>query len=204
VGAREDRFAAIRSAASVAGAEEYYRTTYSGSNSWNVRDRRMVRTIGEVARHVGGDAPGKVVVWAHNSHVGDARATDAPLRGELNVGQLLREAHGSGAFLVGFLTHRGTVIAATEWDSPGLKRELRPALPESYSGMFHAAGLRNALFVLRRPDAKPAPARPLLQRAVGVIYRPGSERASHYFHADLGQQFDAALFFAETRAVTPL
>jgi len=205
--AREEHFSAVRSAASVVGAEEYYRASFSGSNSWNVRDQRMVANIEEIARHVGPDAGphGKVVVWAHNSHVGDARATDAKLRGELNVGQLLRERFGEAAYLVGLLTHGGRVIAAEDWGSRGYERELRPALPESYSGVFEAAGLENALLLLRHAPGSLEPAgEPLLQRAVGVIYRPESERFSHYLSADLREQFDAVLFFRKSSAVSPL
>jgi erythromycin esterase-like protein len=204
--AREELFAASRSAASVVAAEEYYRTSFSGANSWNVRDRAMVRNIDDIARHMGAGstAPGKVVVWAHNSHVGDARATDMRLRGDVNVGQLLRESIGADAYLVGMLTRGGTVIAATDWGSPGRVQELRSALPESYSGLFHSAGVGNALFRLRElRDAKRRPM-PLLQRAVGVIYRPNSERLSHYFKADIVQQFDAVVFIDQTQALEPL
>ncbi len=206
IASRENHFSAVRSAASVAGAEEYYRESFSGSNSWNVRDGRMVATIEDIARHVGAgaDAPGKVVIWAHNSHVGDARATDAKLRGELNVGQLLRERFGEEAYLVGLLTDRGRVVAAEEWGSPGEEQDLRPALPESYSGMFAAAGLSNALLLFGDGRSVELTGNPLLERAVGVVYRPESERLSHYFTADLPQQFDAVLFFHESTAVTPL
>jgi erythromycin esterase-like protein len=206
LGAHENHFSAVRSAASVAGAEEYHRESFSGSNSWNVRDRRMVANIVDIARHIGSGTgtPGKVVIWAHNSHVGDARATDAMLRGELNVGQLLRERLGEAAYLVGLLTYRGRVVAADEWGSRGVEQDLRPALPESYSGMLAAAGLSNALLLFGDASAGELAGDPLLERAVGVIYRPRSERLSHYFTADLPQQFDAVLFFRESTAVTPL
>jgi erythromycin esterase-like protein len=199
--AREDHFSALRSANSVVGAEEYFRTAYGGGNSWNARDRRMVATIAEIARHVDEEGDGKVVVWAHNSHVGDARATDARLRGEVNVGQVLRESWGADAYLVGLFTHSGTVYAADAWDEPGRRRQLRPALPDSFEGQFHAGGLENALILLDR-DASAAHAE-RLQRAVGVIYRPQTERQSHYLQARLGEQFDAVLFFDETRSIDP-
>jgi erythromycin esterase-like protein len=203
----EARFAAIRNAFAVVGAEEYFRTLYAGSMSWNARDRRMAATVEEVAAHVSAlsDRPGRVVAWAHNSHVGDARATDAVLRGELNLGQLLRERHGISAFLVGFLTHGGTVVAADQWDAPGRVRTLRPALPESYSGLLHSVGIGEGLLLLRRgePAAKLL-SQPRLERAVGVIYAPATERQSHYFRADLPRQFDAVIYFDRTTALTPL
>ena len=203
--AAEAQFSALRSAASVVASEEYFRANYAGENSWNLRDRRMAATVSDVAAHVAAASggPGKVAVWAHNTHVGDARATDMSLRGELNIGQLLRSENGERAFLVGFLTHSGTVMAAPEWDAPGRVYTLRPALPESYAGLFHASGLRRQLLMLRGQTEGPL-AGPRLERAVGVIYRPNDERLSHYFQARLSRQFDAAIFIDQTRAVTPL
>jgi erythromycin esterase-like protein len=204
----EAHFAAVGNARAVVGAEEYFRVLHAGSYSWNARDKRMAQTVGEIADHVGAlrGQPGRVIVWAHNSHVGDARATDAVNRGELNLGQLLRQQHGAAAFLLGFLTHSGTVIAAEEWDMPGRVRTLRPALPESYAGLLRATGLREGLLLFRgsaaAPDARLVEPRP--ERAVGVIYRPETERQSHYFDAALTRQFDAVIYFAETRALEPL
>jgi erythromycin esterase-like protein len=205
--AAEAYFSAVRSAASVAGAEEYFRTAYGGTNSWNLRDRQMATTIAEVADHVGAVSgrPGKVIAWAHNSHVGDARATDAPNRGELNLGQLLRERHGKAAFLVGFLTHGGTVVAADEWGGRGRVRNLRPALPQSHAELLRQAGMREGLLLF--PGSAAADrrlAQPRLQRAVGVIYRPEAELRSHYFMATLSRQFDALVYLERTRALTPL
>lgn len=199
---REEHFSAVRSAASVAGAEEYFRRVYVGSMAWNARDRRMAATIGEIADHVAQSSGslGKVVVWAHNSHVGDARATEVQLRGELNLGQLLRQ-HGE-TYLVGFLTYTGTVMAAREWDAPGHVFELRPALPASHSGHLHAAGLGRAL--LFPGAAGPALAGTRPERAVGVVYARDTERISHYFQADLARQFDAVIYLDRTRAVAPL
>ncbi|HEX8402913.1 MAG TPA: erythromycin esterase family protein [Allosphingosinicella sp.] len=206
--AAEAHFAALGNARAVVGTEEYFRTLHAGSYSWNARDKRMAATVDEVADHVGRvrGQPGRVIVWAHNSHVGDARATEAANRGELNVGQLLRERHGQAAFLLGFLTHSGTVIAGEEWDMPGRVRTLRPALPESHSGLLRAAGLQEGVLLLRgSPGASDARiAAPRLQRAVGVIYRPETERLSHYFQATLTRQFDAVIYLGETRALTPL
>jgi erythromycin esterase-like protein len=205
--AAEQRFAAIRAATSVASAEAYFRTSAMGSYAWNVRDRQMernVEAIGEHVRTVSG-RPDKVVVWAHNSHVGDARATDAAERGELNLGQLMRQRHGQRALLVGFLTHGGTVIAAPNWDAPGRRYDVRPALPGSHAALFQRTGLPAFSLVLRGSDAVArAVAGPMLQRAIGVIYRPETERQSHYYQARLPEQFDAVIFFERTRAVEPL
>lgn len=205
--AAEAHFSAIRSAASVAGAEEYFRTLHAGSLAWNARDRRMAATVAEVGEHVAAlsDRPGKVIVWAHNSHIGDARATEARLRGEINLGQLLRERAGDAAFLLGFLTHSGSVIAAREWGAPGRVHDLRPALEESYSGLLHATGLGDALLLLR--PGQPAAsilAAPRLERAVGVVYARQTERRSHYFRAELPRQFDGVVYLDRTRAMTPL
>ena len=205
--AAEARFSALRSAAAVVGAEGYHRAAYAGSYSWNVRDRRMAATVEEVADHAGSLAgePGRVVVWAHNSHVGDARATDAVQRGELNLGQLLRERFGRATYLLGFTTYAGEVTAADAWGEPARVRALRPALSESYAGLFRAARLGNALLLLRAGSAAArALGAPRLERAVGVIYRPETERQSHYFRARLADQFDAVIHLDRTRAVTPL
>jgi erythromycin esterase-like protein len=203
---RERHFAARRSAASVAGGEAYFRTVYAGSLAWNVRDQHMARNVEEIANHVGAVAgrPGKVVVWSHNTHSGDARATFAADRGELNLGQLMRQRYREAAYLVGFFTYAGTVLAAPEWDAPGRVYQLRPALPESYSGLFHTVGVPNFSLLLRdNPHvAELGPDR--LERAVGVIYLPQSERQSHYFDARLTEQFDAIVYFDQTRAVMPL
>jgi erythromycin esterase-like protein len=145
-----------------------------------------------------------VVVWSHNTHSGDARATFAADRGELNLGQLMRQRYREAAYLVGFFTYAGTVLAAPEWDAPGRVYQLRPALPESYSGLFHTVGVPNFSLLLRdNPHvAELGPDR--LERAVGVIYLPQSERQSHYFDARLTEQFDAIVYFDQTRAVMPL
>jgi erythromycin esterase-like protein len=174
-------------------------------SSWNLRDRHMVETLEDLVAHVdrqGGRA--KVVVWAHNSHLGDARATDMSRRGELNVGQLVREGHGESAVLVGFLTYHGTVTAASNWDAPAERKNVRPALPGSYEAAFHEIGLGRFLLPLRDDKAREVLREPKLERAIGVIYRPDTERVSHYFGARLADQFDAVLHFDRTRAVEPL
>jgi erythromycin esterase-like protein len=203
----EEHFAAIRSAASVAGGEAYFRAVYAGSMSWNVRDQRMAGNVQEIADHVrkAGGRPGKVVVWAHNSHVGDARATDAPNRGELNLGQLMRQRLGDAALLVGFFTHGGQVIAAPEWDMPGRVYTVRPALAGSYSDLFHSSGVPAFSLILRgNEELVRHLGEPRLERAIGVVYLPETERFSHYFKARITGQFDAAMFFDRTAAVTPL
>ena len=196
--AEDDRFFnAAQNARLVKNAETYYRTMFVGdAPSWNVRDRHMVETLEALVEHLAGrwDTV-KVVVWAHNSHLGDARATEMGQRGELNVGQLVREKHGHEAILIGFTTHHGTVTAASDWDGPAERKHVRPALPGSYESMFHDAKLGQFLLTLRAAR---------LERAIGVIYRPETERGSHYFHARLAEQFDAVLHFDETSAVEPL
>lgn len=205
--AAEAWFSAVRSAAAVAGAEAYFRAQFSGAYSWNVRDRWMADNVADMAAHAQAlsGQPGKVAIWAHNTHVGDARSTGMAQRGELNIGQLLRERNGQGAFLVGFITHSGTVLAAPDWDAPGRVYTLRPALPDSYAGLFHSQGLDSALLLLRdQAEASTSLSGERLERAVGVVYLPQSERVSHYFPARLSRQFDAVVYIDRTRAVTPL
>ncbi|HEX8225391.1 MAG TPA: erythromycin esterase family protein [Allosphingosinicella sp.] len=204
---REARFGALRSAASVAAAEEYFRTASVGSLAWNVRDRHMADNVDEIAQHVEAMAgrPAKVVMWSHNTHSGDARATFAADRGELNLGQLMRQRHGEAAFLIGFLSHSGTVHAAPEWDAPGRRYDMRPALAGSYSELFHRSG-SPAFSLLIRGNAAVSRllAGPMLERAIGVVYLPASERTAHYFEARLAEQFDAVIYFDRSRAVTPI
>jgi erythromycin esterase-like protein len=205
--AEEEYFHAEQNARLVKNAEEYYRRMYQGRvSSWNLRDCHMAETLDALIAHLGrtGDRP-KVVVWAHNSHLGDARATEMGQRGELNVGQLVRDRYGDDAVLVGFSTHGGTVTAASDWDAPAELKRVRPSLPGSYEAICHAAGIPR--FLLRLKDAGRAAAplqEPRLERAIGVIYRPETERHSHYFYARLPDQFDALLHFDATRAVEPL
>ncbi|HEV2131500.1 MAG TPA: erythromycin esterase family protein [Longimicrobiaceae bacterium] len=188
-------------------AEEYYRTMFRGRvSSWNLRDRHMAETLDALLQHF--DRKGqhtRVVVWEHNSHIGDARATDMGDSGEWNVGQLAREAYGEDAVLVGFTTHHGTVTAASDWDTPAERKHVRPALAGSYEKLFHGVGIPEFLLLLDEESLVAEELRgPRLERAIGVIYRPETERLSHYFNASLSEQFDAVIHFDETRAVEPL
>jgi erythromycin esterase-like protein/predicted phosphoribosyltransferase len=205
--AADEFFYAEQNARLVKNAEEYYRTMFGGrADSWNLRDRHMVDTMDELMRFLDrGLSNARVVVWAHNSHLGDARATEMSERGELNVGQLVRERHGAKAVLVGFTTYAGTVTAASEWDGLAHRKHVRPALAGSYERLFHEVRIPRFLLPLRSDlDLASALAEPRLERAIGVLYVPETERASHYFHARLPQQFDFVLHFDETRAVEPL
>jgi erythromycin esterase-like protein len=204
----EDAFNAEQNARLVKNAEAYYRSMYlSDVSSWNLRDRHMVETLGEIERHLwrGNERP-KIVVWAHNSHLGDARATEmGEERGELNVGQLVREREGRNAVLVGFTTHTGTVMAASDWGAPAERKQVVPARPDSHEGFMHETGLERFMLPLRGEGSHFLALRePRLERAIGVIYRPETERQSHYFFARLPVQFDALLHVDQTRAVEPL
>jgi erythromycin esterase-like protein len=205
--AADEFFYAEQNARLVKDAEAYYRMMFRGRvSSWNLRDQHMADTLDALVAHLQrqGERP-KVVVWAHNSHLGDARATELGEGGEWNVGQLVRERHSDGTTLVGFSTYQGSVTAATEWDGPAECKRVRPALPESYEALFHAVGIPRFLLPLH-PGGKAAEALRLarLERAIGVVYRPETERLSHYFFARVPEQFDAVLHFDETQAVEPL
>jgi erythromycin esterase-like protein len=175
--------------------------------SWNIRDRHMAETLDELVRYLKkrGEPP-KVVVWAHNSHVGDARATELGDQGELNLGQLARERYGAAVKLIGFTTYTGTVTAASDWDGPAERKRVRAALSDSYEEHFHELACPRFFLPLRgdgAPGSGLVPPR-RLERAIGVIYRPESERWSHYFHAKLSEQFDAVIHLDETAAIEPL
>jgi len=202
--AENEFFYAEQNARVVAGAEQYYRAMFRGRNeSWNLRDQHMVETLGALVNHFDGGRA-KVVVWAHNSHLGDARATEMGAHGEWNVGQLVRQRFGS-AFSIGFSTWAGTVTAASDWDAPAECKRVRPALEGSYEDLFHAADRPRFWLPLRgRGDAVEVLRERRLQRAIGVIYRPETERASHYFEACLPRQFDAMIHLDQTRALQPL
>ena len=205
--AEDEFFFAEQNARLVKNAEEYYRSMFSGrAESWNKRDRHMAETLDALVEHLGrGGRPARVVVWEHNSHLGDARATEMGEGGELNVGQLVRERYGRESVLVGFTTHRGTVTASQDWGEPGRRRRVRPALEGSYEALFHEAGPERFMIDLREEGrARELLRLPRLERAIGVIYRPETERLSHYFHARLAEQFDAVLHFDQTTAVEPL
>jgi erythromycin esterase-like protein len=203
----DDFFDAEQNARLVKNAEEYYRSMFRGrQSSWNLRDTHMAETIDALVSYLRrrGRQP-KIVVWAHNSHLGDARATEMGARGELNVGQLVRQKYGSDAVLVGFTTYTGTVTAATDWDDPGERKRVRPALPDSYEFGFHEMRIPRFFLDLRDGAGRSELlSKPRLERAIGVIYRPDTERVSHYFRADMPRQFDGVYHLDETRAVEPL
>ena len=205
--AKEELFFAEQNARLVKNAEKYYRSMFRGrASSWNLRDRHMVETIVALIGHLDGSRQPKAIVWAHNSHLGDARATEMSQHGEFNVGQLIRERFGNEAVLVGFTTHHGTVTAASDWGAVAERKNVRPALRGSYEELFHEVGLDRFWIDLRDVGEKVVSALngPRLERAIGVIYRPESERLSHYFHAQLSKQFDAIIHLDETSAVEPL
>ena len=205
--AEDEFFYAEQNARLVKNAEAYYRSMFLEEvSSWNLRDRHMAETLDALVAHLERQgARVKAVVWAHNSHLGDARATEMGHRGELNVGQLVRERYSRDAVLVGFSTHHGTVTAASDWGAPAERKRVRPALAGSYEAMFHATQLARFLLTWGEADRVTQGLREAgLERAIGVIYRPETERASHYFWARLRDQFDAVLHFDETRAVEPL
>jgi erythromycin esterase-like protein len=200
-------FYAEQNARVVKNAEQYYRSMFHGRvSSWNLRDRHMAETLDALVRHLEREGRrAKVVVWAHNSHLGDARATEMGQRGELNIGQLVRERYGREAVLIGFSTYHGSVTAATDWGAPAERKRVRAALPGSYESLFHQVDIpRFTLLHGERDKATAGLRKPRLERAIGVIYRPETERVSHYFHARLPDQFDAVLHYDETRAVEPL
>jgi erythromycin esterase-like protein len=204
--AADEFFFAEQNARLVRNAEQYYRTMFGGHvESWNLRDTHMMETLEALIRHVRRHAgSARAVVWAHNSHLGDARATEMSMRGELNLGQLVREAYGNRAYLVGFTTHAGTVTAAADWDEPARRKRVRPSLEASFERLFHDVGIERFVLLLRDPDVRNALATTRLERAIGVIYRPETERMSHYFRARIVDQFDAVLHVDETRALEPL
>jgi erythromycin esterase-like protein len=198
---------AAGSARLVRDAEAYYRVMYYGSAaSWNLRDTHMFETLESLLAHHGEGA--RAVVWAHNSHIGDARFTEmGTSRDELNIGQLCRQRWGDQARLIGFGTHTGTVAAADDWDWPMEVKRVNPSRPDSYEYACHEAGLPRFLLDLRegaRPEARHALTPPRLERFIGVIYRPDTERWSHYSECSLARQYDAFVWFDETTAVTPL
>lgn len=199
-------FDAERNARVVLAAEQYYRAMYrAGTESWNLRDRHMFDTLKALLDHRGPGA--RALVWAHNSHLGNAAATEMGWSGQTNLGEMCRAAFGRDAVLIGQATDRGEVAAADNWDEPIQIKAVLPSRADSWEQLFLRAGLPVALYDWRaaeRAELRQALQQSRLERAIGVIYRPRTERVSHYFHAELAEQFDAWLWFEETRAVTPL
>jgi len=209
--AADELFYAAQNARVVRNAERYYRVMFgSHVESWNLRDRHMAETLHELRTYLSRQRgrAAKVIVWAHNSHIGDARATDSAARGQWNLGQLVREAHENPAdtFLLGFTTHTGSVAAASDWDAPVEFKALLPSRAGSIERVMHDSGLDRFVLPLRHaPQAlREGLAKQRLERAIGVIYRPDTERWSHYFGASLSAQFDALVHIDTTRALTPL
>jgi erythromycin esterase-like protein len=206
----DEQFFAEQNARVARNAAAYYRSMFRGRvSSWNLRDQHMADTLDTLISHLRQqDGYARIAVWAHNSHLGDARATEMGVVGELNVGQLMRERHPNETYGIGFTTYDGTVTAATEWDSPARRRRVLPALPGSYEALLHQASAvaeADLMLDLRNQGAATeALAEPRLERAIGVIYKPETERFSHYFHAILPRQFDTVLHIDRTSAVQPI
>ncbi len=204
--AEDEFFYAEQNARLVRNAEEYYQQMYRAEvSSWNLRDRHMAGTLDALVEHLDRQLPrAKVVVWEHNSHVGDARATEMGSRGELNVGQLARQRYGDDCLLIGFSTFDGSVTAASDWGGPAERKRVRPARVDSYEALLHEGATVPFWLDTAVPHVRDALAAPRLERAIGVIYRPETERASHYFGARLGEQFDAVIHIDRARALEPL
>ena len=203
----DEQFFAEQHARLVRDAEAYYRTMFrSDVASWNLRDQHMAETLGALEQHLSEQRgrPARIVVWAHNSHLGDARATSLGARGELNLGQLTRACWPDETVLIGFSTSSGTVTCANHWNTPTVRKLVRPGLPESWEAILHQVGEPRFALDLRAAADLEVLQEGRLQRAIGVIYRPETERSSHYFTARLGRQFDGLIYFDETRAVEPL
>ncbi len=206
-GSADAFFHAQQNARLVKNAEQYYRTMFRGRvSSWNLRDSHMAETLEALAQHLSTDGgPARIVVWEHNSHIGDARATEVGELGEWNVGELARKAYDGQTRLIGFSTYEGFVTAASSWDGPAEHKRVRPGMPGSYEELLHETGIERFMLPLRGDN----PAREVLmqrrlERAIGVIYLPRTERQSHYFSAQMAVQFDAVIHIDRTTAVTPL
>ncbi|MCW7539240.1 erythromycin esterase family protein [Aquabacterium sp. A7-Y] len=204
----DELFYAQQNARVVRNAEAYYRTMFQGrSDSWNLRDTHMAETLEALQAHLQSrrGRPPRIVVWAHNSHLGDARATDWAEQGQLNLGQLVRERLPQNSFLLGFTTHTGTVAAASDWDAPVERKQVLESRPGSIERVMHDSGAERFALPLRGDAALvEALDQPLLQRAIGVIYRPDTELMSHYFRARVSAQFDALIHVDDSRSVRPL
>lgn len=205
--AEEDYFFATQNARIVKNAEIYYRSMFKGHvASWNIRDRHMMETLNVLADHLEHrfNRPAKIIIWAHNSHVGDARATEMGERGEVNIGQLVREQHPD-TYSIGFSTYEGFVTAASNWDEPAERKKIVPGFRESYEELFHQLRHKNfILHLIGNEEIEHLLKIPRLQRAIGVIYRPETERLSHYFFTHLPHQFDSLIHLDKTNALEPL
>jgi erythromycin esterase-like protein len=205
--AADEFFYAQQNAQLVRNAEAYYREMFASNvSSWNLRDKHMTQTLDALLAHLEKQhSPAKIVVWAHNSHLGDARATELGEGGELNVGQLARQRYDGDTVLIGLTTYTGTVTAASDWDGPAERKRVRPALRDSYEALLHGVGIPRFALVCDESDELASALRERrLERAIGVIYLPETERLSHYFQARLSDQFDIVLHFDATRAIEPL
>lgn len=199
-------FHAVQQAHVVRNAEAYYRAMFGGrAASWNLRDTHMADTVDLLAEHLGRDGePAKVIIWAHNSHVGDARATEMGEDGQLTLGQILRQRHPNETALVGVTTHTGSVVAAYDWDEPGEVEQVRASLPGSWEELFHECELTRFYATSAQLRRAVGDHVDRLQRAIGVVYRPETERRSHYLHARLADEFDIVIHVDDTRALEPL
>ena len=206
IDALDEQFFAEQNAAVVRDAEEYYQQMYRAEvSSWNLRDRHMANTADALVEHLGHHVRDpKIVIWEHNSHVGDARATGMSTRGELNVGQLVRQRAHDRTALIGMTTFDGTVTAAQNWGEPTERRRVRPARADSYESLLHEVPLDAYWVATDETATRSALDEPRLERAIGVIYRPETERESHYFPARLADQFDAVIHLDRTHAIEPL
>ena len=205
--AEDDFFDADQNARVVRDAEEYYWSMFREEiSSWNLRDRHMMQTLLMLREHLAQNhGRSKVVVWAHNSHLGNAAATSMRARGEFNIGQLVREDFGARALAVGFTTHHGTVTASSDWGGPSELKRILPGTGGSYEEHFHETGIPNFwLDCHASPGITSILRKSRMERAIGVIYRPETEFESHYFRSSLPDQFDAILHYDVTRAVEPL
>ncbi|RYY78745.1 MAG: erythromycin esterase family protein [Moraxellaceae bacterium] len=213
--AEDEHFYAEQNARLAVDAERYYRAMFRGrDNSWNLRDTHMVDTIDALATHQAEQGqPAKIIVWAHNSHLGDARATEVSQRDQVNVGQLMRERHPDHTFIIGFSTYQGEVYAANDWDSPGIVKKVRSGLPDSHEAVLHQvsqqAGVEKLWINLQAQQQKEKPdavllSKERLERYIGVIYAPATERWSHYLKTRLDQQYDALIYIDKTHALNPL
>ncbi|KTD33176.1 erythromycin esterase [Legionella nautarum] len=207
IAAEDDYFFATQNARIVKNAEIYYRSMFEGHiASWNIRDRHMAETLSVLADHLEHrfNKPAKIIIWAHNSHVGDARATEMGEQGEVNIGQLVREQH-TETYSIGFSTYEGFVTAASNWDMPAECKKIVPGFGESYEELFHQLRYKKfSLHLIGNEELTHFLKIPRLQRAIGVIYRPETERLSHYFFTQLPYQFDSLIHFDKTMALQPL